>query len=377
MTSLTEFSLFPELPGELRLAIWDRVAQPARIVGNVPCADCWTRIRQPPSGQRSANCSKEKHPDWRLRYVVQPRDQVIFPPLHACKESRGVWLPRYYRPPRYLDLPGYDPSHPVFKGYRLRFDVPFISYETDIFTVIDSWTWADIIGGWEIIHRANFDPFIGLDRKRIQQAAFCEIGEGFLAAIIGLKLQTLPRLRSMSLLAMGPDPNTWVYEVSKFKEMPAVDIQELDCVLRDIPHENIDRHPFFDACRPQRRYTQLTPMVRPLRTFFAVFRAWLWHANHWDSNQLVGEDPWWMFLDYVLEEDNHQCPLGLVGCGSGGHSKEEMMQWEPDFVIDCKMVCEKAWAVKLDLISLFDVNGLSTYDREDEGCYEMMEALLG
>ncbi|KAK0615309.1 hypothetical protein B0T17DRAFT_498521, partial [Bombardia bombarda] len=109
-TRTDEFLPFKRLPPELRIIIWELLPQPTRVIGQVACGQCcFIGLRENECQATKptlpmAICAKMHHPDWRLRVIVQPRTEAIFPPLHACSESRAVWLPRYYRPPRYIDL---------------------------------------------------------------------------------------------------------------------------------------------------------------------------------------------------------------------------------------------------------------------------------
>lgn len=127
---LSEFTTFSQLPRDLRFLIWELVPRPTRIIGHLPCSKCSSK-------DGIERCAATEYTDWRLQYIVLPRHQAIFPPLHACQESRSVWLPRYYQPLRYLDLYEYDTNNVKIPGYNLRFNVPFISYSTDIITVFN------------------------------------------------------------------------------------------------------------------------------------------------------------------------------------------------------------------------------------------------
>jgi hypothetical protein len=63
------FNLFPQLPTELRLAIWALAPREQRVVG--------------------LHSTTEKP---ELRCIVQLKEHAIFGPLHACYESRAVWF---------------------------------------------------------------------------------------------------------------------------------------------------------------------------------------------------------------------------------------------------------------------------------------------
>jgi 2EXR family len=365
MTTLTEFTLFSKLPAELRLLVWEHVPQPVRVVGYLPCSRCYSSLRghERSRQQTRRSCAVERHPDWRPRYIVQPREQAIFPPLQACRESRAIWFPRYFRPPRYLNSQDFDPDDRGTDEYNMRFDVPFISYEMDIFTVFDVWTRADIVDN--VVESAHdFPLFLGLDRKRIQHVAFCEVSERFLHAITGLGLPTLPNLRALSLLIAGPDPGLDDSQAYRWLEMPVVDIQYVECELQDIPSRTLLEHPFFGRHRPRNRFFELDPSVRPLHKYLTIFKAWLWHAQNWDPRHFhnTGEDPWWDFLEYVFSSDEDECPLEhLPGWDAGRHSKNEVLNWKPQFSLDCKLFCEKTWLAMLNALSIFQLEPTGLY----------------
>ncbi|KAL2171075.1 hypothetical protein VTG60DRAFT_3765 [Thermothelomyces hinnuleus] len=187
--------------------VWERVPQPRRIIAQTVCSNCHFPIlggmspRIPPGLDKRKRCIKRQHPDWRVRYIVQPRNQAIFPPLHACRESRRFWLRRYFRPPRYLDLSDYgyvpDEYGQQVSSYKLRFDVPFISYEADVFTILGLWRkqldvdvryprWG--VDGFDRF----FDPFLGLDRSRIQNVAVRDDSERLLHVVANLDFKSIP-----------------------------------------------------------------------------------------------------------------------------------------------------------------------------------------
>lgn len=142
MTTLTEFTYFPKLPVELRVEIWKRVPEPERLVGWIPCSNCRdicrrrSRSREEQDAKPFARqqCMETNHPDWLVKYVVHPRKDAIFAPLHACQESRQVWMTRYFKPPRHVVINEMGTDIPV------QFNVPFLNYEHDIFTMFRAWS---------------------------------------------------------------------------------------------------------------------------------------------------------------------------------------------------------------------------------------------
>ena len=72
-----------------------------------------------------------------------------------------------------------------------------------------------------------------------------------------LELQSLPNLRAVSLIALGPDPhpgNDPGVNKTQWFEMFKSDVQHIDCVLRDIPDQIALKHPFFCKYRPMLRF---------------------------------------------------------------------------------------------------------------------------
>ncbi|KAJ5765322.1 hypothetical protein N7520_004881 [Penicillium odoratum] len=268
MNSLHEFTKFSNLPTEIRLMIWEHIPQPVRVVGYLPCAECWNsyKLQESLRHETRRHCALDRHPEWKLRYVVQPREQAIFPPLHTCRESRAIWLSRYFRPPRYPTLIGGE-------GYALRFDVPFISYEKDIITSWRAWTGEDIADRLVDNPLLSLDLFLGLDRAKSQHVGLGEIFERFSPAVTALEMPLFPQLRALSLLVAGPD---WAAG-HRWLEMPIIFIQQVDCELRNLPELSLLHHPFFGEHLLRNPVSQLGPNIRPLHRYWKVLKALLWH----------------------------------------------------------------------------------------------------
>ena len=154
---------------------------------------------------RRARPREEAHtaadPPWHFRFVVQPRLQHAFALLHVNRESRAAWMPLLFQPPRqHRDL---------IAGISciIQFDVPFISYATDVFAIFEAWKPIEYLGV-EPSHPdmpSFVDPFIGLDRSRIRHVAICEIAHQFELSHQALGLHQLPALDTLSYLTLGPD----------------------------------------------------------------------------------------------------------------------------------------------------------------------------
>ncbi|KAK3695682.1 hypothetical protein B0T22DRAFT_373514 [Podospora appendiculata] len=340
----SEFKYFPSLPAELRLMVWNNVPQPTRVIGQLPCRHCLSNERD----GTMHDCAIARHADWRLRYIVQPRSLAIFPPLHACAESRRVWLPRYHRPPRYINLAAHDRVTPIATPYNLRFDV----YRPD--------------GSTSPSH--TFDPFLGLDRSRIRRAALGEMYGRYVDAIHELDIQTLPSIRSLSLIASGPDPDIDHRAAFHWLEMSELDLARTECRLRDIPATTLAAHPFFNDHRLLIHGVDPPPNHQPLAGQLRELAAWMWHATRWDARharavEYLGDG----FFTYVNDDDcaDEDCPLEEIdGCGPGGHSRQEMLDWRPPFAMDAKILCEVGWLERLEAVGVFEdqAEGEANYD---------------
>ncbi|RFU35516.1 hypothetical protein B7463_g828, partial [Scytalidium lignicola] len=363
MSSLTEFTIFSALPTELRLKIWESVPQPVRVIGQLPCSKCWKFLeaRVNRSGEVRTDCAANiQHPDWHLRWVGNNQDEAIFPPLHACRESRAAWMPHYFSPPRYLDLPHNNIRHREGEGpesYRLRFDIPFVSYETDVFAIFD--TRISFLG-------FDADPFLGFDRKRIRNIAISENAWSLVEIMAAVKPQSLPRLRVVSVLVLGPNPNIDGSATSGWQEMPAVDIQHVDCDVSDVSDKLIVDHPLFNKSRLRHLIYEPEPKLRQLVNYLKLFKAWLWHGNHWDNHEarVPTDFEWWDFYDYLFGEHVDVCPLEhLPGWCPGHHTKDEMLNWGSICTVNVKFLVEKRCMVELTSSTALEIDPASNYER--------------
>ncbi|KAJ9150834.1 hypothetical protein NKR23_g3393 [Pleurostoma richardsiae] len=352
-----EFALFPNLPLELRLMVWERVPQPKRIIGLVTCFDCSTSIgRRQITMKKKRTCINQNHPDWRVRYTVQPRDQAIFPPLHACRESRLVWLPHYFQPTRYVSLAdcgyrearegGQDAGGP---SYDIRFDVPFINYEADIFAMLyplrqgdfdvahSDWSWPSLFG--------FLDPFVGLDRSLIRQVALSEDLESLPIFMMKLLPDIFPSLREVTVLVFGARLND--LSQGTLVEIFPPEIQNLDCTLQNIPDKLIVERKLFNDNRLYHRVFNPRPQLRPLQCYLRILRAWLWHAQRCEAVDIWNQTDTGAiaeFDDFALSQDGRvHCPLVMMdGCGPAGHTFSDVTDWVPPFAINCITVSEKS-----------------------------------
>ena len=360
---LTEFHKFPQLPSELRQEIWERVPRPERILALLPCAICWryalNRGRQVMPAS-AGECNTAKHPDWKLRWVVNSPREAVFPPLQACRESRAVWRRHYFQPDRYHD------------GDRLRFDVPFISYETDIFAVVD-----EVRQCFE----DGVKPFLGLDRERIERIAVAEHAWAVEEKMAEIQLQKLPQLKNITILTFGLDPRPGKFwwpspqpSISgsssgheDWQEIMGLDIQLFDSTFITIPDNLINEHPFFIDERPRHPMFQPDPSMRQLTNYIKFFKAWIWHGYHWDEARQRNEpaDFWWSFYEYLFEApDDAVCPLTVrpEWC-PGGHSRGEMYDWKAPFEVDVKLLAERKFAEEFERLGVLEFDEEGAYAR--------------
>ena len=143
-TTPAQFHFFPKLPVEIRHKIWRFVPRPTRIIGQIPCIECLNaRLWRYSRWITAQDHIDEEHPDWRVRYmVVSPRGSELFGPLQACSESRQLWIGDYDYIGHYIDMEGLRGIGTHGRDnipHMIRVEVPFICYETDVFTVFKAW----------------------------------------------------------------------------------------------------------------------------------------------------------------------------------------------------------------------------------------------
>lgn len=357
-----EFTIFPQLPTELRLMIWERVPPPRRLVGQIACPGCYysgrPRIGIPELPGLKRICTQQRlHEDCYLRFVdvTKNNHHAVFPPLHACRESRNVWLRRYHAViSRYSTPVLLDGSQVSGGQQRQRFGVPFINYETDIVAVFRLYSELEVGTNIHGDPRAILDPFVGLDRTRIRHIAIGEDAEsvGLTAILLGLQ-GSLPSLETLSILTFGPGSNfTLGYgtddEQRERAQMNPETATIRHCKMADIPERAVDS--FFGKERPFRRHFEPRPHVKPLRCYREMLKAWLWHVEHLGEIrvQVQGQNMF-LFEDFVIGEDGSnpdpsaRCPfVGIAGCGPTGHTHSEMMAWVPRFEIRHLFLYDKA-----------------------------------
>lgn len=358
-----QFVPFLRLPAEIRLTIWELVKPPTRLIGQVPCRECWKECVQWSRGRDASceprrQCERANHADWRVRYIVHPRSQVIFPLLHTCRESRGAWLPRFHRPGRrhVRCETGVRCPDEGDVSVAVRFDVPFIHYDSDVMTMFDDWAYTGVLN--TVDHRPQteqsvLDPFIGLRRDEIRHAAFCESSQELWSGLLGLDLRSLPKLASLSLVRMGPLPRSMSMEewgdLSSPTEMSPAQSQYLDCaIVRSVTQPAEDScQAFFHHWRPRDQLFEPRSELQSFALFHRFWTAFLWHLLHRDARRCFDRDysGWWAFMEYAglsgHDAAESVCVLSRAeGCGVGGHSHGDMFSWKAGFRLRCLLLCE-------------------------------------
>lgn len=358
MAPITEFPFFRHLPPEIRIKIWKLVPQPARVIGLLPPVSTWYRkyhYSEPP-GDNSQEPSTDGH-SYHYRYIVQPRRQAIFPPLHVNREARVLWLPRFFQPPRRFQV----------SGLYIQFDTPFISYNTDIFTVFDGWPLNGLENGIAYGDDDVIDCFIGLERSRIRNVSVCQSPSSIRRMAGTIAINTLPNLEMFTILALGPcifsqyEPTIDQHgdgsiarteDGSKARaeaEMPVVDAQRTSCEIYDLPTDIVQKHYFFTRIRVLQHMSLTDPIYR----YQTIVRSWLWHEmqiKNLDRTADQMEESWWEYMDYLFDdEEDGTCPMMLDGCGNQGHTRREMLEWELPFLMDFKLLYADVWQEKLKI----------------------------
>lgn len=391
MADLKEFHLFPKLPKEIRYMIWEAVPRPQRIVAAVPPRRTWyiNNLGRNNCEQLLGKWDGKTKPEWALRYVVQPREATIFAPLHVNREARKVWAPCFTR----IENREAEAVYGDRQGI-VRFDVPFIDYETDIFTAVDVWIpylYFSLQGDLGPLRNYSqghsySDSFPSLDRAKIKHIGIFEQPLQEHLMVLAIDINRLPKLESMTIVSLGPD--TRVYETEEpqgdawrraelmksykykfpYQQMPGVDIQCVDCELSDLDKSVVDDHPFFNVLRLQHPGF-FESEAHKLKYYPVIFKAWLWHMNVADTGANYEMDSehsvntWMHLLAHLLNQPGARpiCPLPVTSCMMNAHTREEVTEWEPPFEIKHKFLCPKEWVEELEEMEVL-TNGPSYLD---------------
>jgi hypothetical protein len=119
----------------------------------------------------------------------------------------------------------------------VRFAVPFISYESDMFAVFGGWRTVapplasaneGIEDGWLI------DPFSGLQRSKIRRVGLSESPHGEEAAVEALDAQNLPALEEFLFLTLPPGACDYSPEALASHHLREADFPNLQGVVEDL-----------------------------------------------------------------------------------------------------------------------------------------------
>jgi hypothetical protein len=332
------------------------------VIGLLPPASNWYRHYYRAIGSRASSGGEDQGTaSWQryhYRYIVQPKKHAIFPPLHANREARAVWLPHFFQPARQSRVSDLD----------IRFDTPFISYDTDIFTIFDGWPSRGIPADAHLSaviagsHDEPMDGFTGLDRGRIKNVALCEIPGDITSFTSAVAIRQLPNLQTLTILALGPNVTCQPENLASQRsggdslpilEMLAVDIQRGSSDIHELPLDLVRESPFLNDSR-LRHAIALSPSIRPLFRYKTFILSLLWHEFRQSDAAEAISTSWWEYTEYLFEDspEDAKCPLMLDGCGDEGHTRREMMDWEPSFETNYKLLCATEWKDELKRIGV-------------------------
>lgn len=347
--------------------IWERVPFPERVVTLLAPSSLYSTLRSvdqmDTQSATARNMSSTSREDCHFRYVVQPREHMLFPPMYANREARKVWSHKLWHPKRRQEYATADRVR-----CTVRYDLPYINYDTDIFTMLFLWDSVTRGGRNPTIETAQdpIDPFLGLDRSRITNVGVGELGWDLEQACLALSVETLPKLQTLSIVTLGPSavPPS-IRQVGEHHtlgpfpniEMALGEVPSWDCELRDVTSEGLKEHPFFNDNRlyPLNGLSFSSLRISRFRTHL---KAWLFHAEKLAYNRREAQEArvlWWAFSDYLVDDskDEFGCPLPFPCCGKTGHTREEAKEWRKDVYVGHKFLCPTRWRQEMDDLHIF------------------------
>ncbi|KAL2202647.1 hypothetical protein CC79DRAFT_1337316 [Sarocladium strictum] len=363
------FPRFAELPSELRLLAWNFVPFPNRVIGMIPYDRKTAKLEDESDGASSIVSRHFIHVEKpHFVYVVQPSHLAVFSLLHVNREARSVWLPRLVQPKRseHTTLPSeqHDGSSHEDVDVLVRFNTPFINYDTDIFAVFAPWkalaSSYDPAARGVYLNMLPFDPFFGLDRNRIRRVGFAELSHGLEAAIRAVAIQKLSALEEFVFIVLGPDPRQnkkatppglgtrhELFHKSEL-EMRVEDLLRTQCDLWSIDAHPVASEPFFNTQR-LRHHAALSPIIRPLPKYMVYVKALLWHALNWSlppNLHIPGmiETRFELFKYVFQDVRDMPCPLAGEDSCTGRHGRDEILDWKPNFEVSSMLICERSWS---------------------------------
>lgn len=369
MTDLTEFHLFSQLPSELRFMIWERVPFPERVVTLSSPSSLYSTLNSADqidirTAATQATSFTARH-GCHFRYIVQPREHTLFAPMYANRESRRVWSQKLWQPNRRQEYATADRVR-----CTVKFDTPYINYDTDIFTMLflwDSVTRGDRNPSMETA-QDPLDPFLGLNRDRIKNVGIGELGWDLEQACLALCIEKLPKLQTLSIVSLGPSAvSSSIIQAGQdhrlgpfpISEMALGEVPSLDCELRNVNADGLKNHGLFNGdgrlhALHGRSFSNLS-----ILRFRTHLKAWLFHAEKVAYNRREAQEAhavWWAFSDYLEDEskDDFGCPLPFPCCGKDGHSREEVKEWRKDVEVRHKFLCATRWRREMDDLHIFE-----------------------
>lgn len=349
--------------------IWERVPFPERIITLLAPSRLYPILRPVDQIDTSSEAAISSLPgtrDWHFRYVVQPREPTIFAPLAANREARNLWRQKLEQPKRRREYLTAD-------GHRcaVRFAMPYINYESDIFTMLFLWD-STTNSRNPTIQQAQdpIDPFLGLNRERIENIGIGELGWDLETACLMLSVHSLPHLRTLSLVSLGPsavppsinhmnEQHNHILGHFPNIEMAVGELPSFDCEIRNVTSRGLSESPFFNGNRLYNLYGMSNSTLHIL-DFRKHLQAWLYHAERQVYNRQGAQQArtiWWAFSEYLEEEGKQEdlgCPLPFEGCGKLGHSRKEAILWRSNVTVQHKFLCATKWKKAMDNLAIFE-----------------------
>ncbi|TWU76644.1 hypothetical protein ED733_008320 [Metarhizium rileyi] len=169
---------------------------------------------------------------------------------------------------------------------------------------------------------------------------------------------------------MGPLPpgRTNLAVLPLLREMYPAQSQDMDCVIREVLFPEDLYQAFFHHWRSRDELFEPRSELPLYQAFRRFWKAFLWHILNREARTGFSRDysSWWTFMEYVgrtgANAVDSVCVLNRVqGCGAGGHSHEDMLNWTPQFQLRCKLLCEKGEVEALK--ALREANGGQLVER--------------
>lgn len=349
MPEQNEFHIFSRLPTELRLMVWELCGS-NRLFLFVPDED-----------------RDEPH---SFVWTVHPRNHEIPPLLHACRESRAVWLPRFARRSGgghqtylYLSLRA-DPSPREREiPCHVRFRSPFFCYETDMFTDFYRASWEWLSAEPRMMFEASPRPSLlsfGFDDRQIRHLAWPELTTRNVvppSTCYDIDAERMAGVQDVTIVVIDYTMRGRDDYSPGLLTRDLEDEMQLTHAICELAGEDFSIEPFSanpGAFRLHVSGPDLPPdSCEPVDIHDGLLRATLFH---WIGDTVDVED-WEMLYgcwECYSRDDGYNLPRG-PGHGTGcevcdcDHTFEEARYFRPPFQIRWAALCPTAWGQNLNV----------------------------